>query len=64
MKLAEFTFDGTIWWPWNDHAVAATALVSTRFIRDAKEFLPMRSHGYMPVDRVTGKELGRLDITV
>ena len=64
MKTAYFRYFEALgyWLPSNDEAVAATSVISKRFLRTNADLQACRSRGYTPMDYVTGKELGRVDV--
>ena len=65
MKTAYFRYSDELgyWLPADSEAVAATALISKRFLRTHADLQACRSYGYIPIDVVTGVELGRVDVT-
>lgn len=63
MKIAEFQYNHELG-AWIARDKAIMAVMSKVYITDDKDFLCMRGYGYVPVDVETGKELGRVDVTV
>lgn len=64
MKTAEFKFENGVYMPRNANAVAATAVISTRYLRNKDDLLAVKSIGYTPVDVDSGQEIYRLDVVV
>lgn len=62
MKPAKFTYGNGIFYPADKAAIAATAIVSKRFIRE-HDMILVRCAGYVPY-YLNGQEIGKVDVRV